>query len=236
MYPHSISFVLPAYNEQDNIPKSVDNAFNFLSNNFSDFEIIVVDDGSKDNTPAICQDLLWQYKDKIIILRHPQNKGYGAALRTGLFSAKKDLVFYTDSDNQFDITELSNFMPYIAGYDLVIGYRRNREDNLIRKFCALGYNRLIFFLFGLDVRDIDCSFKLFKRAALSLLSIDRDKFLVDTELLIKSKLRNFKIKQLPVTHFPRRAGKSKIKPQHIFTTLGDIAFLYKKLKFNRSPP
>jgi len=230
MYPNSISFVIPAYNEQDNIKRSVDSAFDFLNNSFPDFEIIIVDDGSSDNTESICKSLISQYKDKIIILKHLENRGYGAALRTGLFSAKKELVFYTDADNQFDIRELRGFMPYISEHDLVIGYRKNRQDRFARKLCAFGYNRLIFLLFGLDVKDIDCSFKLFKRASLNLLSIDTDAFLVDTELLIKSKLRNFKIKQLPVTHFPRRAGRSSIKFYHIFTTLRDVVFLYKKLK------
>jgi glycosyltransferase involved in cell wall biosynthesis len=233
MYPNSISFVIPAYNEQDNIKRSVDSAFDFLNSNFSDFEIIVVDDGSRDNTQTVCKDLISQYGNKVIVLKHPENKGYGAALRTGLFSAKKDLVFYTDSDNQFDTREISSFMPYVADYDLVIGYRKDRKDRLIRKFCAFVYNRLIFLLFQLDVRDIDCSFKLFKRPALNLLSIDRDRFLVDAELLLKSKLNNFKIKQLPVTHLPRQAGRSKIKPYHIFTTLRDIAYIYKKLKLNK---
>lgn len=233
MYQSSISFVIPAYNEQENIKKSVDSAFNFLSNNFSDFEIIVVDDGSNDSTKDICRDLISQYKDKVIILLHSKNKGYGAALRTGLFSAKKELVFYTDADNQFDVQEINNFMPYISEYDLVIGYRKNRQDKLIRKFCAFIYNRLIFLLFRLDVKDIDCSFKLFKRNSLKLLSIDRDEFFVDTELLLKAKLNNFKIKQLPVTHFPRRAGKSTVKIRHILSTLKDAAFIYRKLKLNR---
>ena len=233
MYPNSISFVIPAYNEQDNIKRSVESAFDFLNSNFSDFEIIVVDDGSKDNTQAICKNLVLQYGDRVIVLKHPENKGYGAALRTGLFSARKDLVFYTDADNQFDIREINVFMTYVADYDLVIGYRKNRQDRFIRKLCAFVYNRLIFLLFQLDVKDIDCSFKLFKRPALSLLSIDRDEFLVDTELLIKSKLNNLKIKQLPVTHFPRQAGKSTVKLRHIFSTLRDVVFLYKKLKLDK---
>lgn len=233
MYPSNISFVIPSYNEQENLEKSVGSAFNFLNNNFSDFEIIVVDDGSVDNTESICKDLVSQYKDKIVVLRHPKNRGYGAALRTGLFSAKKELVFYTDADNQFDIREITDFMPCISEYDLIIGYRKNRQDNFIRKFCAFIYNRLIFLLFQLDVKDIDCSFKLFKRDSLKLLSIDRNEFFVDTELLLKAKLNNFKIKQLPVTHFPRSAGRSTVRIRHILSTLKDVAFMYRKLKFNK---
>ncbi|MDD5005773.1 MAG: glycosyltransferase family 2 protein [Candidatus Omnitrophica bacterium] len=233
MYKNSFSFVTPAYNEQENIRKIVGDAYNFLNRNFSDFEIIVVDDGSKDNTPKVCEELTSAYKDKLIVIRHLKNRGYGAALRTGLFSAKKDLVFYTDADNQFDIKEIVNFMPYIDDYDLVIGYRKNRNDVLLRKLCAFVYNRFIFLLFNLNVRDIDCSFKLFKRNSLRRLSIDRDEFFVDTELLLKAKLENLKIKELPVTHFPRRAGKSTVKLSNILATLRDIAYLYPKLRVRK---
>ena len=230
MYQHSISFVIPAYNEQDNIKKIADSAFNFLVNNFKDFEIIIVDDGSRDNTQEICHELMLKYKDKLFVLRHAANRGYGAALRTGLFSSKKDLVFYTDADSQFDVNEIGNFMKSIDNHDIVIGYRMNRKDNFIRKSCAYIYNRLIFVLFGLDVKDIDCSFKLFKKSSLQLLSIDTDEFFVDTELLLKSRLQNFKIKEIGVTHLPRIAGKSSVKIRHVFSTIRDIIFLYRKLK------
>lgn len=230
MYKSSISFIIPAYNEQDNIRKITADAYNFLKNNFINFEILIVDDGSLDNTQKICQELSSFYNNKLIVLRHEKNRGYGAALRTGLFSAKNDLVFYTDADNQFDIKELESFMKYIDQYDLVIGYRQDRKDSWIRKFCAFGFNRLIFLLFRINIKDIDCSFKLFKRDALHRLSIDTDEFLVDTELLVKAKLRSLKIKELPVTHFPREMGKSTVKIRHIFSTIRDLCFLYQKLK------
>ena len=233
MYQNSISFVLPVYNEQDNIKKSVDSAFDFLNNNFSDFEIIVVDDGSMDNTESLCRELSCQYKDRLVVLKHQHNRGYGAALRTGLFSAKHDLIFYTDADNQFDINEISKFMENIDNYDLVIGYRMKRKDFFLRKFCAFIYNRLIFFLFSLNVKDIDCSFKLFKRDSLKNLSIETDEFFVDTELLLKAKMNNFRQKEIGVKHFPRTQGKSTVKFYHVFSTLRDIVFLYPKLKLNR---
>lgn len=230
MYNQSISFVVPAYNEKDNIEKAVDNAYIFLRNNFHNFEIIIVDDGSIDETQLICQNLLSLYRDKLVVLRHLNNRGYGAALRTGLFSAKNDLVFYTDSDNQFDINEISNFMEYIDDYDLVIGYRENRKDVLIRKFSSFVFNRIIFLLFGLDVKDIDCSFKLFKKDSLKKISIDTDEFLVDAELLIKARLKNLKIKQLAVTHLPRMAGKSTVRIRHVFSSIRDIYFLRNNLE------
>ncbi|MFC1646342.1 glycosyltransferase family 2 protein [Candidatus Omnitrophota bacterium] len=230
MYKNSISVVIPAFNEEGNIEKITKNVNDFLKSSFGDFEIIIIDDGSIDNTYSICQKMLEEIGGRLAVLRHAKNRGYGAALRTGLFSAKKELVFYTDSDNQFDIGELKHFMEYIHEYDLVIGFRRNRQDFFIRRFCAFVYNRLVFVLFGLDVRDIDCSFKLFKRSALSLLYIETDEFLVDTELLVKAKLNNLKLKQIGVRHFARASGRSTVKFRHVLSTLRDITYLYRKIK------
>jgi hypothetical protein len=154
-------------------------------------------------------------------------------MRSGLFSAKKDLVFYTDADGQFDIKEIATFMDFIADFDLVIGFRKNRQDRFIRKFCAYVYNRIVFVLFHLNVKDIDCSFKLFKKQALNLLSIETNEFLVDTELLVKARLNNLKMKQIGVTHFPRKLGQSTVKLRHVFSTMRDLKFLYRRLRGRR---
>lgn len=230
MFNRSFSFVIPAYNEQDNIQRAVDSAFEFLSKNFSRFEIVIVDDGSTDTTQAACEQILSRYGENVRVLRHDRNCGYGAALRSGLFSTKGDLVFYTDSDNQFDINEIMTLMPFIDDFDMVIGYRKERKDVFVRKFSSRVFNRLIFLIFGLDVKDIDCSFKLFRRESLHQVSIETDEFLVDTELLVKAKRKNLRIKELPVTHFPRKAGKSTVQFRHIFSSLRDICFLYKRLR------
>ena len=229
----SISVVLPAYNEALNIAGELGDIFDFLKDNFNDFEIIVVDDGSKDQTYSICSSVKNELGKNIRILKHEHNKGYGAALRTGLFSAKKDLVFYTDADNQFDISELLEFIKVIDNYDLVIGYRVGRQDAAIRKFTSAAYRLLIGIIFGLKVRDIDCSFKLFKRECLENLSIERDNFFVDTELLLKAKLNNCQLKEIGVKHFPRKFGRSTIRFWHIFVTLSDILYFCPKLKRSR---
>lgn len=230
MYNQSLSFVIPAFNEQENIAHIVADAHQFLSNHFGHFEIIVIDDGSTDNTQFECEQLISTYGSKLIVLRHTRNRGYGAALRTGLFSAKNELVFYTDSDCQFAIEEMKQFMEYIKDTDLVIGFRKNRQDAFIRKFSSRIFNRLIFVIFGLDIKDIDCSFKLFRKDALQKLSIETDEFLVDTELLVKAMRKKLKIKELPVTHYPRKRGKSTVKFRHIFSTIRDIFFLAKQLR------
>ncbi len=230
MIQESIAVVFPAYNEQKNIKCLVSKTFNFLKNNFEDFEIIVVDDGSCDDTYQVCQEIKNKLADSLRVLKHKTNKGYGAALRTGLFSSNKQLIFYTDADNQFDIQEIIKFVEAIKDVDYVIGYRKDRQDSIIRKFTARCYNKLIRLVFGLKVKDIDCSFKLFKRECLHSLSIERDNFFIDTELLIKAMLKGFKLKQIGVKHFSRQAGKSTVRISHIFTTLGDIAYMHKRIK------
>lgn len=232
MKGNNISVALPAYNEAENIERVVESAFDFLKRHFTDFEIIVVDDGSEDNTYDICNSMIQRLGDKVKVLQHGKNKGYGAALRTGLFSAKSELVFYTDADSQFDISELLKFTADIDNYDLIIGYRVERQDSLVRKFTSSAYNLLIRLIFGLKVRDIDCSFKLFKNEFLDRLSIESDDFFVDTELLLKSKLNNCRLKEIGVKHLPRKHGKSTVKFSHVFQTLSDIIYFWPKLRRN----
>jgi len=230
MQENSISVVFPAYNEAANIKNVVEDAFNFLAKYFTDFEIIVVDDGSIDSTYDTCNSVVQKLGNKIRVLQHRENRGYGAALRTGLFGAKNELVFYTDADNQFDISELLKFTVDIGNYDLIIGYRVGRQDSLIRKLISSAYNLLIRLIFRLEVRDIDCSFKLFKKEFLNKLSIERDKFFVDTELLLKAKLNNCRLKEIGVKHLPRKYGKSTVNFFHIFQTISDIIYFWPKLR------
>jgi len=230
MKRNNISVVLPAYNEAENIGRMVEGTFNFLENHFTNFEIIVVDDGSKDDTYDICNSMVQKMGSRIKVLQHSKNRGYGAALRTGLFSAENELVFYTDADNQFDISELLKFTADIDNYDLIIGYRVGRQDSLVRKFTSAAYNLLIRLIFGLKVRDIDCSFKLFKKEFFDRLSIERDGFFVDTEMLLKSKLNNCRLKEIGVKHLPRKYGKSTVNFFHIFETISDIIYFWPKLK------
>ncbi|MBI5245165.1 MAG: glycosyltransferase family 2 protein [Elusimicrobia bacterium] len=219
-----VSVVLPAYNEEGVIETTVRGIHAFLSKNFQDFEIIVVDDGSRDRTADICRGLEGDLGGHLKLLRHEANRGYGAALRTGLFFAEGEMVFYTDADNQFDISELPLFISQLEDHDLVIGHRVRRNDKPLRRFSAKCYNLLIRALFGLRIRDIDCSFKLFRRELLQKLSIERDQFFIDAELLLKARAEGARIKDLPVTHLPRKAGQSKVRLKHVYTTLCDIAY------------
>ncbi|HEY0580697.1 MAG TPA: glycosyltransferase family 2 protein, partial [Chloroflexota bacterium] len=141
------------------------------------------------------------------VVTHEQNRGYGAALASGFDAARKDLVFLTDGDKQFDVTELAGFLPAIdAQTDLVIGWRRKRADPLMRKLNALGWKTLVNLLFGYTARDVDCAFKLFRRGVWESMTVHARGATFSAEFLIKARRLGFQVTELPVGHFPRTAG------------------------------
>jgi len=204
----SISAVLPAYNEEAIIERTVRHVGDVLADLARDYEIIVTNDGSKDQTGAVLERL--QASDpqlNLHVVTHAQNRGYGAALASGFDAAQKDLVFLTDGDKQFDVTELRNFMPAMHGQtDMVIGWRKNRADPLMRKLNALGWKLLVNTLFGYTAKDVDCAFKLFRRKVWTSQTVYARGATFSAEFLIKSRRLGFRIKELPVGHFPRTAG------------------------------
>lgn len=204
----SISAVLPAYNEEAIIERTVRHVAEVLREVARDFELIVTNDGSRDRTGAVLADLQQRAPElNLKIVTHERNRGYGAALASGFDAAQKDLVFLTDGDKQFDVTELRNFLPEMDGQtDLVIGWRRNRADPLMRKLNALGWKVLVNTLFGYTARDVDCAFKLFRRAVWTSLTVYARGATFSAEFLIKSRRLGYRVKELPVSHFPRTAG------------------------------
>ncbi len=201
----SLSVVLPAYNEEVNDPKTVTAVVDALSDLVSDYEVIVVDDGSKDRTAEVTQDLAKRYP-AVRLVQHKVNRGYGGALASGFAAANKELIFFTDADNQFDVTEIGKLLPFIGEYDLVIGYRAPRVDPFMRKLNAFAWGRLINLLFGYTARDVDCAFKLFKREVRDSIKIESGGATFSTELLVRARRQGFKVKEVPVKHLPRLAG------------------------------
>ncbi|MEB3285314.1 MAG: glycosyltransferase family 2 protein [Candidatus Sericytochromatia bacterium] len=201
-----ISCVLPAYNEADLIEKVVRNAASYLETVTDDYEVVVVNDGSTDATGEILDRL--SAENARIVPVHQANQGYGGALQAGFARAHKDYVFFMDSDNQFDIRELDKLIPRLSEVDVVLGYRENRQDHLGRKFNAFGWRCVVDLLFGLGVRDIDCAFKIFKREKLQMALPESKGAMINAEMLIKLKRRRTPWVEVPVTHFPRVAGKS----------------------------
>jgi glycosyltransferase involved in cell wall biosynthesis len=201
-----ISMFFPAYNEENNIMSTVIAASSAIAPLFKDYEIIIINDGSKDGTARII-DGLANSDPHIKAIHHPMNKGYGAALRTGFKEAKNELVFFSDGDGQFDISEIKKLLPLIDGADMVIGFRLKRQDPFHRLLFARSWGILVGIMFGLWVRDIDCAFKLIKKTVLNDLVLKSDGAFISAELLIKAKKKGYKIKQVGVNHFPRKEGQ-----------------------------
>lgn len=230
MTTNSLSLVFPAYNEGLNLRTLVESAFSNARKLTEDFEVIVVDDGSTDDTERILNLLKKEYGSNLTSIHLKPNKGYAAALRTGFKNSKKDLIFYSDSDNQFDFSEIPLLLEHINGNDMVIGYRRDRKDNFLRLFLSKGYNIMIRVLFGLKVKDIDCAFKLFRRDIFDKIDIVLERVMVDTEILLKAKSLGMRMKEVGVTHLPRLKGSSTVKAQDIVFTLKNLFKLKGELK------
>lgn len=226
---HSISLILPAYNEENNIARCIEVSESVLRNLTDDYEIIVVDDGSSDRTAEIVAGLSVG-REQIRCLAHDTNRGYGAALKTGLKSGRKELLFFTDSDLQFDPGELSDLMKWIDSYDIVIGYRKRRMDHPGRRILGWGWTTLIRILFGLRVRDIDCAFKLFRKKVIDDISIDSIGAFVNSEILLRATRSGYTIREIPVTHFPRLNGQAKgARPRIIVKALHELSKMYREL-------
>lgn len=226
-----VSVVLPAFNEEDNIAEAVAAARDAVAPLAERYEVIVVDDGSTDATPAIMDRLTAEDPDHVRVVHHRPNRGYGAALRSGFGAARLPYVFYTDADLQFDMRELRYFLPHMQGHDLVIGFRVYRYDSVLRCLLSWLYNKLIFILFWLPVRDIDCAFKLFRREVFDVITIECDDFFVDAELLARATKAKLRIQQIGVRHYPRRAGHTTVRAGNIPRTLWTIARLWWRIQF-----
>lgn len=226
----SISVILPAYNEEDNIARAIDHARSVLLDLALEYEILVVNDGSTDATAELVRDLIPTHPS-LCLVEHDENRGYGAALKSGLRQAKGSLLFFTDSDRQFDVSELTRLFEWIDTYTIVIGYREDRQDHFLRRAMAWGWGVLIRFLFDLPVRDIDCAFKLFRREVFDEIFIDSIGAFVNSEILIRAKKKGFTIKEVPVSHFPRKLGvPSGAKPRIVGRAFRELLKLYRELK------
>lgn len=203
-----ISAFFPFWNEEKNIENVVGQAIPVLSELAQKWEIIIVDDGSTDKTPILAKKIQKKHKN-ISIITHRPNRGYGAALKSGLTNAKHKYIIFTDGDGQFDFSEARLLVEEINKSDIVIGYRKKRQDENILIRLLLMYLLKIwdFVLFRFYVKDIDCGFKLFKQSAIeAMLPLRSEGAMITTEILAKAKVKNLKITQVGVTHYPRKHG------------------------------
>ncbi|MFQ3649813.1 MAG: glycosyltransferase [Gemmataceae bacterium] len=217
----SVSLVLPAWNEAAGIRQAVLEADEALTRLNADYEIIVVDDGSQDDTAAIVAEEATRHP-RVRLVRHQTNRGYGAALRTGFAAAQGDYVAFTDADCQFFLEDLALMLPLAQSHPVVVGYRVDRQDPWRRKVLSRGYNLLARTLLGTVVRDIDCALKVFQREALQALLPESHGFFVNTEMLTRARQQGFAIAEVGVRHRPRVRGCSTVSWREVPRTLGQL--------------
>lgn len=200
-----VSIVIPAYNEQGSIEATIERVSAAAASLGVPCQIVVVNDGSRDGTGAVVRGLL-AGMPQLELVEHFPNRGYGGSLRAGFAVAVHDWIAFLPGDNQFDPRDLSRLIECASDADIVSGYRAKRQDVLIRRMNAFGWNLAVTTLFGRLSRDIDCGFKLFRRDLLQHAHVESDGAMIDTELLAGAKARGFVIADIAVTHLPRTAG------------------------------
>lgn len=201
----SLSVFFPCYNEEGNVERTTLSALEACRKIARDFEVIIVNDGSRDRTGEIADRLAGEHAEVRVVHNRP-NKGYGGALQAGFRAASKDWVFYTDGDGQFDFNEIPKLLDLLDRYDIVSAYRLDRKDPFVRKFNAFGWTILCNGLLGLRLRDIDCAFKIYPRRFIEQIEMWSMGALIDAEMLAKAARRGYRIGQIGVHHYPRTAG------------------------------
>jgi glycosyltransferase involved in cell wall biosynthesis len=203
----SLSAFFPAFDEEANVGPMVDALLAVLPEVAARFELIVVDDGSRDRTGPLADALALRHP-ALRVVHHGANRGYGAAVRSGLAAARHEYVFLTDGDRQFEPAEIARLVPHVATADAVIGWRWRRADPLPRRVAGRAWNLLVRTLLGLDVRDVNCAFKLVRRRALAGVTLAADGAAVSAELLVALRARGARIVEVPVSHRPRTRGRA----------------------------
>ena len=222
-----LSYFFPAHNEAANVRGLVAEALATLPALADRFEIVIVDDGSRDETPAIADELAAAHPE-VRAVHHPTNLGYGAALRSGFAAARFEVIAFTDGDRQFHVGDLGRLIDRLGpagpgGPGVVVGYRIKRADPLVRTVYATLYRLANRVFFGLAVRDVDCACKLFRRAALEGISVESGGAFFSAELLIKLRAAGRRIGEVGVPHYPRTAGSpTGAKPQVVIRAMRDF--------------
>jgi glycosyltransferase involved in cell wall biosynthesis len=207
MTTRGLSVVLPAWNEEAIIARTVQQVIETLSEIAPDYEVIVVDDGSTDRTGEII-DALAAENPRLRVVHNRPNKGYGGALIAGFNAVSKELTFFMDADGQFDIRDITKLLAHLDEADAVLGYREHRQDPPMRIINAWGWKMLMRLLFGLKVRDVDCAFKLYPTSLVYRANVQAQGAMVNTEMLVKLNRLGYTWVEVPVNHYPREGGKA----------------------------
>jgi glycosyltransferase involved in cell wall biosynthesis len=202
----SISVVLPAHNEEGNIEVVARRALEILPTVADRYEILIVDDGSKDRTGVIA-DRLASEDPYINVIHHPRNRGYGQAWRSGIAAATGEWIFFMDSDRQFDIGDIGRLTKHAEPYDIVTGYRITRNDPYYRFLVGSCFNVLVKVLFNVHLRDIDCGFKMFRAPLLKSMVLESPGALINTEIHAKANMVHARTLEVGINHYPRMVGR-----------------------------
>lgn len=226
----SLSAFFPAYNEELNLARMYESLSAILPQVAAEYEILIVNDGSRDGTGQIA-DRLAKEDPRVRHILHATNLGYGAAVADGFAASRYEYIFFTDGDNQFDVSQLAILVPFAAEFDAVIGYRINRQDHLLRLLSAQAWNRLVGWVLGLHVKDIDCAFKLVRKSALPAGRLESTGAMVSTELLVKLVRAGRSIREIGVLHQPRIAGKQTgTNPRVVLRAFKELYAFRRKLR------
>lgn len=228
---HSLSVFFPMFNEEENAEESARRALAVLPGLVSEFEVILVDDGSSDRTGAIADELAAR-DGRVRAVHHAHNRGYGASLKSGLAAARHELVFFTDGDLQFDLGEIRLLLRALEGADVVAGYRLDRQDPLGRRLNGILWTRLVRLVLGLRIRDVNCAFKLFRRSALARIApLEAEGAMLSAELMVKLQRSGARLSEVGVHHFPRPRGQQTgAKPGVILKAFRELLALRRKLR------
>ncbi len=227
---NSISVFFPAYNDEATISRMVQDALAVLPQLTNDYEVIVVNDGSRDNTSAVLNRLA-RTEPQLKVVHHPCNKGYGAALRTGIAHATREMIFYTDGDGQYDVGELAALVPLMTEHvDVVNGYKRKRADHAYRRAIGALYNQIARLFFCLPVRDVDCDFRLIRRASIERVTLEASSGVICVEMVRKLHAAGCVFAETEVNHYPRSQGQSQFfTVPRVTRTIFDFLALWVRL-------
>lgn len=226
----SVTVFFPAFNDAQSIGSLVTNALAVLPTLVRDYEVIVVNDGSTDATAGVLAEIAAR-EPRLKVVHHEQNRGYGAALRTGFSQANKDLVFYTDGDGQYDVSELANLYPLLSDdVDVVNGFKKSRADDFRRQLLGDMYKRFVRFIFRLPIRDVDCDFRLIRKTALQRIQLSSSSGAICVELVSKLHRAGCVFAETPVIHYPRIHGRSQFfTVRRVTRTAMDVSLLWFRL-------
>ena len=206
MNSEGLTVFFPAFNEEENVRFMIESAKEVLEELCESWEIILVDDGSTDRTAAIAENISLE-DSRIRVIRHGRNLGFGSAIRTGITHSRMPWVFYTDCDGQFDLNELDKVLEMKDIADIVSAYRHRRKDPWMRLLYSIAYGAVTSVLFAGGFKDTDASFKLYRKSIFEVIKPESTSGVIDFEILLLAEKKGFSVVQIPVSHYPRRAGQ-----------------------------